>query len=155
MPASPIVPKNSRPKRALNPGSREYSARLASRHCGLYNSGLAHWATETGLFVMLLAVHIFVLCVSNCQLFVAVWPINMWIKLIMLWIGSWLRTQAVVIWNCLYDICGPCGGHVTLHVCMHYYNYCDYLSKWTNNTLQPYVFNDALTMLLVRCRWNN
>jgi len=48
MPASPIALKNSLPEPALNPGRREYSARQASRHFGLFNSGLAHWATETG-----------------------------------------------------------------------------------------------------------
>ena len=48
MPASPIALKNSLPQPDLNPGWREYSARQASRHCGLFNSGLTHWATETG-----------------------------------------------------------------------------------------------------------
>jgi len=48
MPANPIELINSPPDLDLNPGRREFSARQASKHCGLI-SGLTHWAMEDQL----------------------------------------------------------------------------------------------------------
>ena len=66
MPTSPIALKNSLPEPVSYPGRRESSAHQASRHCGLFNSGLAHRATETGNYGLQLR-QIWIQLITACR----------------------------------------------------------------------------------------